>query len=96
MSYSFFLQVPLRNKDYQDFRLSNKERRKMNEKDFKMHMDLLKKRQERNITKEEAMHTFVMAGIFNWDGTYTDNYPCLQAWQAERKRNKKCTASDQT
>jgi len=66
----------------------------MNEKDFKMHMDLLKKRQ-RNITKEESLHTFVMAGILNWDGTYTDNYPYLQAWDAEQKAKKKCTASDQ-
>jgi len=58
-------------------------------------MDLAKKNLQKKVTKEEAMHTFVMAGIFNWDGTYTDNYPCLQAWQAEQKANKKCTASDQ-
>lgn len=58
----------------------------MSDKDIKMLMDLAKKRLKRKSTKEEAMHTFVMAGILNWDGTYTDNYPYLQAWQA--KNNK--------
>ena len=68
----------------------------MNDQDIKRLMDLAKKRLKRKSTKEEAMHTFVMAGILNLDGTYTDNYPYLQAWDAEQKANKKCTASDQT
>ena len=67
----------------------------MNDKDIKRLMDLAKLRLKRKYTKEESLKTLVMAGILNWDGTFTDNYPNLKAWQTERKANKKCTASDQ-
>jgi len=59
-------------------------------------MEVAKNRKKRNITKEESLHTLVMAGILNWDGKFTDNYPYLQVWDAEQKAKKKCTASDQT
>ena len=68
----------------------------MNGQDIKRLMDVAKNRQKRKITKEESLHTFVMAGILNWDGTYTDNFPYLKAWEAEQKAKKECTASDQT
>ena len=67
----------------------------MNDKDIKRLMDVAKLRLKRKYTKEESLQTLVMAGILNWDGTFTDNYPYLKAWQPERKANKKCTASDQ-
>ena len=67
----------------------------MSDKDIKRHMDLAKKIQKKQFTKEEALHTFVMAGILNWDGKFTDNYPYLQAWDAKQKAKKECTASGQ-
>ena len=67
----------------------------MSDQDFKRHMDLVKKIQKKQFTKEEALRSLVMAGILNWNGKFTDNYPYLQAWDAKQKANKKCTASDQ-
>ena len=58
-------------------------------------MDLAKKRLKRKYTKEESLHTFVMAGILNWDGEFTDNFPDLAAAVAAKKMRDKCTASDQ-
>lgn len=67
----------------------------MNEKDIKRHMDLAKKILKKKFTKEEALHTFVMAGILNWDGEFTDHFPHLAAAVAAKKIKDKCTASDQ-
>jgi hypothetical protein len=60
----------------------------MNDKDIQRLMDLAKKNLKRKRSREEILNTFVMAGILNWDGTYTDNYPNLKAWEAERKSTK--------
>jgi len=51
----------------------------MSEKDIKRLIDLAKNRRKRQVSKEEALHTFVMAGILDRDGNFTDNYPYLAA-----------------
>lgn len=61
----------------------------MSDKDIKRLIELAKKGLRRKRSKEEILNTFVMAGILNLDGTYTDNYPNLKAWEEERKTNKR-------
>jgi hypothetical protein len=60
----------------------------MNDKDIKRLRDVAKLRLKRKYTKEESLKTLVMAGILNWDDTYTDNFPYLKAWEAEKKAAK--------
>ena len=60
----------------------------MSDTDIKRLMDIAKKGLRKKRTKEEILNTFFLAGILNLDGTYTDNYPNLKAWEAERKTNK--------
>jgi hypothetical protein len=49
----------------------------MSEKEIKHLTDLAKKRLKNNVSKKEVLHTFVMAGILNNDGKFTENYPNL-------------------
>jgi hypothetical protein len=51
----------------------------MSEKEIKELTDLAKKRLKRKVSKEEALHTFVMAGILDNDGQFTEHYPYLAA-----------------
>jgi len=60
----------------------------MSDTDIKRLMDIAKNGLRKKRSKEEILNTFVLAGILNLDGTYTDNYPNLKAWEAERKTNK--------
>jgi len=49
----------------------------MSEKDIKKLTDLAKKRIKEGVTKEEALKTFVMAGILNSKGEFTRPYKHL-------------------
>jgi hypothetical protein len=60
----------------------------MSDTDIKRLMAIAKNGLRKKRSKEEILNTFVLAGILNLDGTYTDNYPNLKAWEAERKTNK--------
>lgn len=58
----------------------------MNEKDIKRLIDLAKSRQKNQVSREKALNTFVMAGILDRDGNFTENFPYLAA--AVDKKNK--------
>ena len=49
----------------------------MSEKEIKRLIDLAKERLKKQVSREEALHTFVMAGILDNKGRFTDNYPHL-------------------
>ncbi|HET6558303.1 MAG TPA: hypothetical protein VFG54_13375 [Prolixibacteraceae bacterium] len=49
----------------------------MSEKEIKRLTDLAKQRLKKHRSKEEVLHTFIMAGILDKEGQYTDNYPHL-------------------
>lgn len=49
----------------------------MSEKEFQLLMDLFKEEAEKTYTKEEALQTFVRAGILDRDGKYTEPYKDL-------------------
>jgi hypothetical protein len=51
----------------------------MSEKEIKLLTNLAKNRLKKQVSKEEALHTFVMAGILDSQGQFTDNYPYLAA-----------------
>ena len=51
----------------------------MSEKQLKQLTDLAKNRLKKKVSRKEALHTFVMAGILNNDGQFTENYPHLAA-----------------
>jgi hypothetical protein len=51
----------------------------MSEKEIKQLTDLAKNRLKKQVSKEEALHTFVMAGILDNEGQFTENYPHLAA-----------------
>lgn len=46
----------------------------MIEKEIKRLADLAKQRLKKQVSKEDALHTFVMAGILDNKGRFTDNY----------------------
>ena len=49
----------------------------MSEKEIKRLIDLAKQRLKKQVSKEEALRTFMMAGILDNQGRFTDNYPHL-------------------
>jgi hypothetical protein len=49
----------------------------MSEKDFNMLMELADELRKRVLTKEEALQTFIQAGIFDANGNYTKPYEIL-------------------
>ena len=51
----------------------------MSEKEIKRLTDLAKNRLKKKVSRKEALHTFVMAGILDSDGQFTENYPHLAA-----------------
>ena len=51
----------------------------MSEKEIKRLTDLAKDRLKKKVSRKEALHTFVMAGILDTDGQFTENYPHLAA-----------------
>ncbi|HEY4785719.1 MAG TPA: hypothetical protein VIH57_06705 [Bacteroidales bacterium] len=51
----------------------------MSEKEIKRLTDLAKNRLKKRVSKEEALHTFIMAGILDNEGQFTENYPHLAA-----------------
>ena len=57
----------------------------MSDSDIKRLIDLARNGLKNPRSKEEILRTFVLAGIRNWDGTYTDNVPYLKAWETEQK-----------
>jgi hypothetical protein len=56
----------------------------MSEKEIKRLTDLAKTRLKKQVSKKEALYTFVMAGILDKEGQFTENYPHLAA-VAEKK-----------
>lgn len=58
----------------------------MSEKEIKRLTDLAKERLKRKVSKKEALHTFVMAGILDANGEFTDTYPHLAAAVAEKSK----------
>ena len=58
----------------------------MSKKEIKQLFDLAKNRLKNPVSKEEAMHAFVNAGILNNDGQYTENYPHLAAAVASKNK----------
>ena len=51
----------------------------MSEKEIKRLTDLAKERLKKQVSRDQALHTFVMAGILDNKGRFTDNYPHLAA-----------------
>lgn len=51
----------------------------MSEKEIKQLKDLAKERLKKQVSRDQALHTFVMAGILDNKGRFTDNYPHLAA-----------------
>ena len=51
----------------------------MNEKEIKKLTELAKNRLRKKVSRKEALHTFVMAGILTKEGQFTENYPHLAA-----------------
>ena len=51
----------------------------MSEKEIKQLTDLAKDRLKKKVSKKEALHTFVMAGILDNEGQFTENYSHLAA-----------------
>ena len=51
----------------------------MSEKEIKRLTDLAKERLKKQSSKDEILRTFVMAGILDKKGRFTDNYPHLSA-----------------
>ena len=49
----------------------------MSEKEIKRLTDLAKERLKKQFSRDEVLHTFVMAGILDSKGRFTDNYPHL-------------------
>lgn len=49
----------------------------MNEKDLQKLIDLAKQKLHKGVTKEEALHSFMAAGIMNEKGQYTKPYQHL-------------------
>ena len=58
----------------------------MSEKEIQQLIDLARQRIKRGVSREEALYTFVMAGILDKDGRFTDNFPYLA--QADALKNK--------
>ncbi|MHA4806549.1 hypothetical protein ACX0G9_00510 [Flavitalea flava] len=59
----------------------------MSEKDYQNLMDLAAELQKKTPTKEEALRSFIRAGILDKDGNFTEHYPHLAAWQKENNLN---------
>lgn len=51
----------------------------MSEKEIKRLTDLAKERLKKQVSRDDALHTFVMAGILDNKGRFTDNFPHLAA-----------------
>lgn len=51
----------------------------MSEKDIARLTDLAKNRLKKPVSREEALDTFIRAGILDKKGQFTENYPCLAA-----------------
>ena len=49
----------------------------MSEKEIKRLTDLAKQRLMKQVSRDDVLHTFVMAGILDNKGQFTDNYPHL-------------------
>ncbi len=49
----------------------------MNEKEIQRLTNLAKDRLKKRVSKKDALHTFIMAGILNNKGQFTENYPYL-------------------
>jgi hypothetical protein len=58
---------------------------KMSDKEIKELTDLAKDRLKRKVSKEEALQTFMMAGILDKNGQFTEHYPHLAAAVAAKK-----------
>ena len=56
------------------------------EKNIELLIDLAKKRLKNPVSKEEALNSFMSAGILNSEGQFTENYPHLS--EMELKNNK--------
>lgn len=66
----------------------------MSEKEIKRLTDLAKGRLKKRVSKKEALHTFVMAGILDADGQFIENYLHLAA-AVDPIKNNSCIASAQ-
>lgn len=49
----------------------------MSEKDYNVLMELAERLQKQKFTKEEALQSFIRAGILDENGNYTKPYECL-------------------
>ena len=49
----------------------------MSEKDIKRLTDIAKQRLKKPVSRDDVLHTFIMAGILDNNGQFTDNYPYL-------------------
>jgi antitoxin component HigA of HigAB toxin-antitoxin module len=59
----------------------------MTDEEYRNRMRFAKRLLEEEITPETALRDLVCAGIFDWDGNYTSNYPALREWQQKMKNN---------
>jgi hypothetical protein len=50
----------------------------MSDKDLELLLELAEEKLKSKVSKEEAMQSFVAAGILNQDGAYTDPYKQLE------------------
>ncbi|WP_294825265.1 hypothetical protein [uncultured Flavobacterium sp.] len=55
----------------------------MNDREIKLLIDLAKKLKEETISKEEAMASFVSAGILDEKGEFTKHYSELRSYIVE-------------
>ncbi|HEY9257075.1 hypothetical protein [Chitinophaga sp.] len=49
----------------------------MSEKDYNVLMELAEELLKEKVTREEALQTFIRAGILDENGNYTKPYECL-------------------
>jgi hypothetical protein len=58
----------------------------MSEKEIKRLTDLAKQRLKKQVSRDDVLHTFVMAGILDNDGQFTNNYPHLAGAAAAKSK----------